>query len=173
MHKSDITIKRLGKYTPQIAKDLGVLRQAMTSSRSASPIKKERVEEVVGQPDRVLVAAVDNKSGRIVSCLVLSTIYVPESEDDSPGKVAWLGYVTTHPDFRGQGIFKKVMQEGFNWCKERGIGVMEFTSNSNNPERQAARDFYLKYGAEIVAKGVGKGTDLFKWGVDAAITKLN
>ncbi len=151
---------------------MGLLRNALSSNRSSAPLTGEKTRMFTDYPDRLLVAARSRATGRIVGGETLVRVPVMEGEDDDPDGFAWLGFVSTLPSERGKGIIKKVSLEGMSWCVEQGIEEVKFTSNPNNPERESARGFYVKYGAAIIAAGVGKNTDLFSWNVSTAIDKL-
>ncbi len=173
MSLPEIHIERLATYTPEDAADLGVLRKQMSSKRSDSPISEKDVRDIVDHEDRLWVAARSTETGRIVGCETLTTNPAAELEGDERPSLATLGFVATHSDVRGQGIFKLVTMEGFRWCQERGIEDLLFTSNPVNAERATARGLYLKYGAVIVANDFGcKKTDLFTWNVQTGIEAL-
>jgi len=170
---AEISIERLSTYTEVDAVDLGILRNALSSKRSDSPLTEKRVRKIVDQPDRLLVAARAHETGRIVGCETLVTNPIMEAEAGEPDEFAWLGFVSTHPEYRGHGIVKRVTIEGLNWCMERGIENIKFTSNPYNLERENARAFYIKYGAVIVAQGVKQeDTDFFNWNVEQAYDAL-
>ncbi len=173
MANTEIIVERLETYTEEDAKNLGLLRNALSSDRSSSRLREDRIRKFVDQPDRLLVAARAAETGRIIGGETLVTIPILEANDDEVDGIAWLGFVSTLPKYRGQGIVKRVTLEGLRWCVEQELEDIKFTSNSHNPERDNARAFYLKYGAVIVAKGVGpKDTDFFNWNVKVGLDVL-
>ena len=68
------------------------------------------------------------------------------------GEKAWLeDFVTSSEEsVRGKGMGYAIWGELLNWCREREVNL-SFTSN---PDREAARRFYERQGAEIIATTV-------------------
>lgn len=170
---TEITVERLQAYTPEDARQLGLLRNALSSDRSSDALTRRRIDYFVEHDERALIAARLLDTGQIVACETIAGTPVLEGCEEDPDMFGWLGFVSTLPEARNKGIGKQVAVTGMQWCKEMGILELKFTSNSHNPERRIARETYLKYGAVIVAKGVGpKDTDLFNWRVATGLSKL-
>lgn len=164
MSKAEVVVERLQVYTPEDAVVLGALRHYMSPQKSNIPLSEALVKSMIEDPaNRVLIVARLATSRQIVSSETLNVITSPDVGELDAGKIAWLGFVTTNPEYRGQGIFGKVWRDGLEWCEERGINAMDFTSNPHNPVRAAAREIYLAKGALI------KNTDYFQLDVGAAI----
>lgn len=59
-------------------------------------------------------------------------------------KYAWINFVCVDPDYRGQGIGKKMMLDTIDRCSD--CKVIRLTSN---PKRETANKMYLDLGFEI------------------------
>jgi GNAT superfamily N-acetyltransferase len=46
---------------------------------------------------------------------------------------AYLGFMFTHPEYRGQGVNSKIIEELKNWCKSLGIHELRLDVYSGNP----------------------------------------
>ncbi len=66
-------------------------------------------------------------------------------------KYAWINFVCVDPDYRGQGIGKKMMTTAVEMCSD--CKKIRLTSN---PKKEAANKMYLELGFEIY------GTNLFE-----------
>ena len=169
----ELIVERLQAYTYDDAKQLGLLRNALSSNRSSDALPPRRIDYFTQHEERALIAAREADSGRIVACETIAGTPVLEGREEDPEMFGWLGFVSTLPDSRNLGIGKQVAIAGMRWCQDSDIRELKFTSNSHNRERDIARATYLKYGAIIVAKGVGpKDTDLFNWNVQIGLEKL-
>ncbi|HSX18480.1 MAG TPA: hypothetical protein VLE51_03945 [Candidatus Saccharimonadales bacterium] len=164
MGNSEVVIERLAEYSPDDAAALGVLLHAESPDRPPTPLPERMIRDHIDHPDqRVMIVARLATTGMIVSSETLNTICSPDVGVEGIGKMAWLGFVSTHPYYRRQGIFGKVWYEGLGWCEENEAAVMQFTSNPHNTNREAARRFYLEHGAII------KDTDPFWLDVQKAL----
>jgi ribosomal protein S18 acetylase RimI-like enzyme len=173
MPNLDIVVERLTAYSPEEAEQLGVMRNALSSDRSSDQLAQEDVREFAEREDIALIVAKLRETGRIIGCETVVRVPILEVEKGQPKAFAWLGFVATHPEFRGHGIVKKVTLDGLYWCIDQGIEDVKFTSNPANPEREVARGFYEDYGARIVAKGVEpEDTDFFNWKVSEGLKAL-
>jgi GNAT superfamily N-acetyltransferase len=173
LEKPELIVERLQAYTPEDAKQLGLLRSAINPGRSDDALTPSRIAHFTEHSERALIAARVADSGRIVACETIVGSPVLEGGKEDPDMFGWLGFVSTLPESRNQGIGKQIAIAGMRWCQDLDIRELKFTSNSHNPERIIARETYLKYGARIVAEGVGpKDTDLFNWNVQLGLEKL-
>ncbi|MGA3150298.1 MAG: hypothetical protein ABSD10_01600 [Candidatus Saccharimonadales bacterium] len=171
--KSELIVERLQTYTSKDAEQLGLLRNALSSDRSSDALSPRRIALFTEHEERALIAARVADSGRIVACETIAGTPVLEAREEDSDMFGWLGFVSTLPEDRNLGIGKQVAIAGMRWCQDLDIRELKFTSNSHNTERAIARATYLKYGAVIVAKGVGpKDTDMFNWSVQTGLEKL-
>ncbi len=164
MSRAEVVVERLQTYSPEDAVVLGALRHYMSPQKPNIPLSETLLRTMIEDPaNRVLIVARLAASGQIVSSETLNVITTPDVGDLDVGRLAWLGFVSTDPAYRGQGIFGKVWLDGLEWCEERGINAMDFTSNPHNPVRATAREIYIAKGALI------KDTDYFQLDVRKAL----
>jgi GNAT superfamily N-acetyltransferase len=152
MTNPDVSIERLSVYSEVDARQMGILLHSESPDRPDTPIPQHLLEEIYTDPNnRVIIAARLNTDGAIVSTESLNVIKSPDVGPADLGIIAFLGFVSTHPDYRRRGIFGMVWREGLGWCDERDIEDIEFTSNPNKPGglRLDAIRFYDRHGAVL------------------------
>jgi len=108
------------------------------------------MRDAVDDPDdRTIIVAREALSYRIVGSESLNLIKSPDVGEAGIGRIAWLGFVCTHPSYRNRGIYSRVWRAGLEWCAEREAATLDFTSNPNAPDglRDDAIGFYESHGA--------------------------
>lgn len=134
-------IKRLEKYTPETANRIReLLVQLSRAKKDRGEIPKEWFDEVIRSPYHDILLAIDD-AGKIQGTATLSVIMGPIVK-----KNAYLEDFVTDETMRGQGIGSALWDAMLEWCKEKGCGVLTFTSGEG---REAAWKFYQNKGAEI------------------------
>jgi GNAT superfamily N-acetyltransferase len=147
MVESKIRVERASEYSDEIAAGLGRLMPDLSPRLSDEPIPEERFRAIIESDDREqLIAYMD---ARIVGAATLNAI------TGLAGEKAWLEDFVTSSDesVRGQGVGHIIWGELLEWCRERDIKNLSFTSN---PSRKAAHEFYLRQGAKRIE------TDVFR-----------
>lgn len=130
----------LQHYSKKDATELGLLLPHLSSRFGGSPVAEELISSIIESPFHDLfVARVHD--GNIAGVATLSTVL-----GISSGKGACLEDFVVSPDYRGQGIADLLWASLVEWCEQRNIAKLTFTSK---PERSAAHRFYLKHGAQI------------------------
>jgi len=135
---SQVEVRVLTQYEPEIAAGLGRLMLDLSDSVSGDPVAAERLRAIIDSPDHdQLVAELD---GRIVGAAALSHIR------GTLGDKAYLEDFVTSNEARGKGVGHLLWVAMENWCTHRGITVMDFTSSY---ARKEAHKFYKSHGATI------------------------
>lgn len=144
-----LVIERLSSYSAEDAYAMGLLRHwESPKNYPAEPLPETMVREIIEDPANcVIVTARLATSGQIIGTESLNVIKSPDVGPADLGKIAYLGFVCTDPEYRSRGVFGKVWVEGLGWCDERSIDTIDFTSNPNNDARSDAIRFYKKHGA--------------------------
>lgn len=135
---SDVVIERLKAYSAEDAAGIGRLMPFLSSSRTAKPMNKELLEEIIDSPHHEQLIA--RLNGTIVGVATLSILMGP-----AVNKAAYLEDFVTDPDVRGKGIGSLMWDEIIRWCDERNVRL-DFTSK---PTRKEAHDFYIARGAQV------------------------
>lgn len=144
-----IVVERLSAYSAEDAYAMGLLRH-WESPRNYPPeaLPETMVREIIeDSANCVIVTARLTTTGQIIGTESLNVIKSPDVGPADLGKIAYLGFVCTDPEYRNRGVFGQVWVEGLGWCDERGIDTIDFTSNTNNDARSNAIRFYKKHGA--------------------------
>lgn len=134
------SIEILRDYSKEDAGTLGTLLTHLSSQFDGDPVAKELLSVIIGSPFHDLFIA-RSQDGDIIAAACLSTVF-----GISSGKNAHLEDFVVSPDHRGQGVADLLWTSIIEWCKQRDIIKLTFTSK---PERTAAHRFYLKQGAQI------------------------
>ena len=61
------------------------------------------------------------EKGRIVAGGGVAIMDWPGSPDDTAPRRGWIQNVYTEPEFRRQGLARRVMEEAVRWCREQGF----------------------------------------------------
>ncbi len=138
MATQGIEVGRLTQYSYEDAAGIGRLMPFLTSQATGQAIPREVLQSIINSPDREQFIA--KLHGRIVGSAVLNII------TGNLHQKAWLEDFVTDPAVRGQGAGRKIWDDMLEWCQQRGVGRMEFTSN---PSRLDAHIFYTHHGAEV------------------------
>ena len=134
-------IKSLTEYTPETAARVReLLIQLSRSGKDRGEIPKEWFDELIASPYHEMLLAIDD-SGKIQGIATLSVIMGPIVR-----KNAYLEDFVTDESCRGQGVGSALWDAMLKWCKEKGCGVLTFTSGEG---REAAWAFYQHKGAGI------------------------
>ena len=136
-----VQIERLGDFTDKDLSDLSGLGAALNGSDPVH-INPDNLRIICDNPDFYvqIIARSDDQSivGSATLSLVMGGI--------SAGKVAYLEDFAVSTKIQGQGIGGKIWDEIINWCKQKNVSSLEFTSK---PSRVEAHAFYKKRGAGI------------------------
>ena len=134
-------IKRLDKYTPEIAQRIReLLIQLSRSGKDRGEIPETWLNDLINSDNHDMLLAI-NDSGEIVGIATLSIIMGPIVR-----KIAYLEDFVTDQKVRGQGVGSALWQEMLVWAKEKGCTELNFTSGR---DREAAQAFYKGKGAEV------------------------
>ncbi len=133
-------IKRLDKYTPEIANDVqALLLQLSERAKTHDKVPKEWFEELIASPYHDMIIAVED--GKVVGMATVSINMGPFIL-----KNVYFGDFVTDSSVRGKGIGSAIWAEIEKWGKEKGCEHIEFTCGH---KRLAAQEFYKKHGASI------------------------
>lgn len=134
-------IKRLDKYTPEIADQVrNLLVQLSRSGKDRGEIPKEWFDELIASPYHDMLTAVDD-DGKIIGIATLSIHMGPIIR-----KNMYLEDFVTDSSMRGKGVGSKLWDEIIKWGQEKGCNNLEFTCGNG---REAAQEFYKNHGASI------------------------
>ena len=133
------TVYAVEAYTPEVATALGRLTTFLSDSASGAPIPEERLRMLVENDAYEQLVA--ERDGRIVGAATLTHIggIMPDSK-------AYLEDFVTDVHVRGTGAGQKLWEAMEQWCIDRGLTKMDFTSSY---DRAQAHEFYLRNGAVI------------------------
>ncbi len=136
----NISVETLQNYSDTDAAMLGALLAHLSTRFDGSPASEELITAIARSSSHdMFVARLQDET--IIGIATLST-----KLGISSGRAACLEDFVVSPDYRGQGVADLLWNQLLDWCKERGITHLVFTSN---PKKAAAHRFYLKHGAEI------------------------
>lgn len=107
-------------------------------SRTATPIGKEELAEIVGSPATSLLMARDVELGYVGS-LTLVVFRIPD------GVRAWIESVVVDERARGRGIGRALNRAAIERAESLGARSIDLTSN---PSREAANRLYGRLGFE-------------------------
>lgn len=136
--EKDLKIERLDEYSDEMAAAIGRLMPFLSENASEEPIPEERLRAIIDSPDREQLLAV--LEGKVVGSAVLDIIV------GDLGETAWLEDFVTDPEVRGKGVGHQMWLEMLDWCREHGLGLMDFQSRYS---RDDAHAFYRDHGARI------------------------
>lgn len=107
-------------------------------SRSAPPVTREVLEEIVQSPATVLFAA--RVDGSIVGSLTLALFRIPT------GMRAWIEDVVVDEAARGAGVGEQLTRAAIARAEHEGCRTVDLTSR---PSREAANRLYQRVGFEM------------------------
>lgn len=162
-------IEHLTRYSYSDAADLGELRHHESPWKPNEPYDMQMMTEMVEPENSTIVVAREVTNGTIRSTEALTAFTMGDSGLFNVGRIAYLGCVSTHPDYRGRGLFSAVWQAGLEWLDEREVSHLLFTSSPNKPERAEARKLYEKFGAKVVSDAAG--TDFWRLDVQQGLER--
>ncbi|SFR31945.1 Ribosomal protein S18 acetylase RimI [Robiginitalea myxolifaciens] len=92
------------------------------------PVHYYDIPEFIEQDDVCLLVA--TSGARIISC-GYAAVRKPRHylDHDTYG---YLGFMYTHPDFRGRGINGRIMGQLKSWCRDRGLKELRLTVYTGN-----------------------------------------
>lgn len=131
----EVTIELASSVTDELVQAWARLLPQV--SRSASPIGREELVEIIDSPATFLFMARD-ESGYVGS-LTLAVFRIPD------GLRAWIEDVVVDESARGRGIGMLLNQAAIEYAEGLGVRSIDLTSN---PKREAANRLYLKLGFE-------------------------
>ncbi len=133
-------IKRLDKYTPEVADDVRkLLVQLSRSGKDRGEIPREWFNELIDSPYHDMILAIEND--KIIGIATVSVHMGPIIR-----KNVYLEDFVTDASVRGKGIGSAIWDEIIKWGQEKGCNNLEFTCGNG---REAAQEFYKNHGAEI------------------------
>ncbi|MBR2998697.1 GNAT family N-acetyltransferase [Candidatus Saccharibacteria bacterium] len=133
-------IKRLDKYTPEIANQIRkLLIQLSRSGKDKGEISESWFNDIINSPWHDLLIA--EEDGKIIGLAAMSVTMGPGIK-----KNAYLEDFVTDKEVRGKGVGSALWNEMLNWAKEKGCERLEFTCGNG---REIAQQFYKSKGAEI------------------------
>ena len=135
-----VEIKRLTKYTPEIAEAVRrLLIELSRSGKDKGEIPEDWFTDIIESPWHTLLIAEEN--GKLLGMAALSIVMGPGIRTN-----AYLEDFVVAGKARGKGVGGKLWDEMIKWAKEKGAQRLEFTCGEG---REAAHAFYHKHGAEI------------------------
>lgn len=133
-------IKRLEKYTPEVANDVrGLLIQLSRSGKDRGEIPEEWFNELINSPYHDMLLAVEDE--KVIGIATVSIHMGPIIR-----KNVYLEDFVTDASVRGKGVGSALWDEIVKWGIEKGCNNLEFTCGQG---REAAQEFYKQHGAEI------------------------
>jgi ribosomal protein S18 acetylase RimI-like enzyme len=127
-----IEITRLTEATDDAVRDINELLPQLTDT--AWPMTAERLEQVLDAPARVLVA---RDGERIVGMVMIAIVH--QLKDTK----AWIEDIVVSPEYRGQGIAKRLMEAAVEAARAADVRSLNMTSR---PQRAAAHGLYEAMG---------------------------
>lgn len=142
MHQptSNVVVEILTTYSKQDAIDIGLLLPHLSDSFDGSPVPEQTLLDIISSPSHDQLVA-RNESGNVVGAATVSVIVGAGSSRN-----AWLEDFVVSPKTQGMGVGSKLWDAMIDWCQDKGVNNLNFTSRSS---REAAQAFYLKRGAII------------------------
>src|SRR5262249_5787708 len=117
---------------PESEQDHDVVREILNAAFEG---EEARLVELLRQNGHAVIELVATTGEETVGYIVFSPVNV--SRCPKGFKAAGLGPVAVHPDFQGNGIGSKLIQDGLAACKSAGFGVVVVLGNP---------DFYQRFG---------------------------
>jgi ribosomal protein S18 acetylase RimI-like enzyme len=91
-------------------------------------------------PSSDVLVGVDDRGGIVGSVMV-----------GHDGHRGWLYYVAAHPDWRGKGVGRRMVEEAEEWLRQRGIAKAQLLVRDTNT---AVIGFYERLGFEVAPRVV-------------------
>jgi ribosomal protein S18 acetylase RimI-like enzyme len=135
-----IAIERATNLSEEDLSDLGKLAIVLTKRAESREIDPELLGDIMSSSSHELFVA-RNDATRVVGMATMSLVLGPVA-----GRVAYLEDFATNAEQQGSGIGGKLWDEIVAWSQEQRAATLEFTSN---PNREDARAFYERRGAEM------------------------
>lgn len=136
----DLTIESLVAYSPKDAATIGKLLSHLSESFSGDPVPEQTLTDIIESPYHEQLVARD-ELGSIVGTATVSVTF-----GAGVGCNAWLEDFVVNPEIQGMGIGSRLWDAIIDWCREKNVQKLGFTSRAS---RTAAQAFYLKHGAVI------------------------
>lgn len=140
-----VTIVPLDRVTEDTVREIDALHDELHIGERTARATRERIEEVLADPQAVLMTAQDE--GKVVG---MATLYVMPK---TTKRIAQVDDVVVSSAYRGQGLGEKLMRAITEVARERGVATVNLTSR---PARVAAQKLYEKVGYEK------RETDVFR-----------
>lgn len=133
-------IKRLDKYTPEIASQVRQLViQLSRSGKDRGDIPEEWFNELINSPYHDMLMAIEDD--KILGIATVSIHMGPIIR-----KNVYLEDFVTDASVRGKGVGSALWEEIIKWGQEKGCKNLEFTCGNG---RDSAQGFYKNHGASI------------------------
>ncbi len=135
-----VEVKRLEKYTPEVAQRVReLLIELSRSGKDKGEIPEAWFNDVIASPWHDLLVA--EEDGKILGIATMSI-----TMGAGIRKNAYLEDFVVSSAARGKGVGGMLGDEMLKWGREKGAQRLEFTCGAG---RDAAHAFYHKHGAEI------------------------
>jgi len=108
-------------------------------------LSQSALQKIIDDSERCALVASNGR--KIIGMCSAQWVYSTASGKKS----AWIEDVVLHPDFRGQGIGTKMMDELLVWCRDSGCNRAQLVYDLDN---QPAIDFYQKQAFSSTRLGV-------------------
>lgn len=132
---SQIQTAVIGQGSADIAEQLNDLLVQLSPE---SKVDQGRLEQIINSQTAGIIVAKDGE--KIVG---MATVNVIQKLAEAKAE---LEDFVVDTDQRGKGVAGVLWDRVIDWCRQKEVGVLEFTSR---PSREAAQRFYSKVGAEI------------------------
>ena len=102
------------RLRPEDASDINAISVAITHVSTEYDFKRMVEDQAIRSEDASFIAELD---GRVVGYVIISIL----SGIFGIKRSAWIAQLGVHPRFMGKRIGERLAEEGFNYCKTRGI----------------------------------------------------
>ncbi|HEX9106651.1 MAG TPA: GNAT family N-acetyltransferase [Longimicrobiales bacterium] len=106
---------------------------------AASPLTRERLQEIVASPSCRLLIAAASPGAEIAGMLILASYPI------ASGRRCWIEDVVVAAAARGQGIGEALVRRAIELARAAGAASVDLTSR---PSRESANRLYLRLGFE-------------------------
>lgn len=156
---SEFNIERAA-FSVELAADLGRITIHLDNASDGQAMNETKLKMTTDSLTAVQLVA--REGSEVVGAATLTQL-----GGLMPNDKAWLEDFVVVPEVRGKGVADAIADEWEEWCQEREITTLMFTSGWN---REAAHRFYLRRGSFILNNPTDK-TAFFNYPIPAERSK--